>query len=119
MGRGRLRNLADDIFFQLRHDSLWSCAVQLACQLNASPWTDHVLGLVLVYIDGNPSAAEGWCAPGMFSTLGCVHAIVISDPRDIQLQCRLPPDYRPRASHGSTGYSAASCNVPTLLHGDR
>jgi hypothetical protein len=47
MGRGRLRNLADDIFFQL--STTVRSPVQLACQLNASPWTEHVLGLVLVY----------------------------------------------------------------------
>ena len=55
---------------------------------------------ISTYIDDNLSAAEGQvCTREMFSALGGMHAIVISDPRDIQLLI-------------------AVC-LPTTLHGRR
>jgi hypothetical protein len=70
---------------------LWQVSVS---SVNASRWilnTEHVVGFG-TYIDDNLCAAEGQVRTReMFSDLGGVHAIVISDPRDIQQSAvRLP-----------------------------
>lgn len=52
--------------------------------VNASRLTEQVVGFG-TYINDNLSATEGQvCTREMFSDLGSVHAIVITDPRDIQ-----------------------------------
>jgi hypothetical protein len=99
--RGRLRNLREFTSFSVEAQHfvvLWQNQRVISKTLLAGLNTEHVVGFG-TYIDDDLSAAEGQVRTReMFSDLGSVHAIVISNPRDIQ--------------------QSAVC-LPTTVHGRR